>query len=272
MNKNFKRYGALLAVALLLVVFCLPMVFALGKSEQSQMLFRGALGAAFLIPVLAYAIWMVYRLLSGKKKERQSGIENIIFDVGQVLVKYDWETYLGSFGFDKNKYEKIADVTFRSSTWNERDRGALEDEEYVKEMVQAAPEYEAEIREIMRRSAETISPVEYSETWVKYLKNQGYRLYILSNYGSYMLERTRDKFDFLKYMDGAVFSCDVKQIKPEAEIYKTILNRYHLNPEKSVFIDDRAENCQGARNAGIHAIQFKSFKQAAAELEKLGVK
>ena len=46
---------------------------------------------------------------------------------------------------------------------------------------------------------------------------------------------------------------------------------YHLDPEKSVFLDDRAENCEAARKQGIHAIQFKSFKQAAAELEKLGV-
>ena len=101
---------------------------------------------------------------------------------------------------------------------------------------------------------------------------KGYHIYILSNYSTYMLEKTQDELTFLKYVDGAIFSCQVKQIKPEPAIYQTLLNRYHLDPEKSVFLDDRAENCEGARKEGIHAIQFESFKQAAAELEKLGVK
>ena len=75
-----------------------------------------------------------------------------------------------------------------------------------------------------------------------------------------------------QYVDGAVFSCQVKQIKPEPDIYQTLIKRYNLDPQKSVFLDDRKENCEAARKQGIHAIQFESFKQAAAELEKLGVK
>ena len=51
-------------------------------------------------------------------------MENIIFDVGQVLVKYDWETYLDSFGFPKEERDKIAEVVFQSNTWNERDRSS----------------------------------------------------------------------------------------------------------------------------------------------------
>jgi len=166
---------------------------------------------------------------------------------------------------------KIAEVVFQSNTWNERDRSSETEQYYVDQMVKAAPEYEKDIREVMRRSDETIEKTDYAETWVRYLKDKGYHVYILSNYATDTLERTEDKLTFLKYVDGAVFSCQVKQIKPEPEIYKTLLGRYHLDPEKSVFLDDRAENCEAARKQGIHAIQFKSFKQAAAELEKLGV-
>ena len=56
------------------------------------------------------------------------------------------------------------------------------------------------------------------------------------------------------------------------EIYQTILDKYQLKPEESVFIDDRPENCQGAQEQGIHTICFKDFKQVTADLEKLGVK
>lgn len=272
-KNNWKRYGALAAIVLILVAFCLPMIFAFGTSEHSQALFRGSLGAALLAPVLIYAMMLVYRILNRTKKAGESEMENIIFDVGQVLVKFNWKEYLDSFGFSEEKTEKLANAIFLSETWNERDRGTLREEEYVNQMVQKLPEYEEDIREIMRRSDETIVPTEYADTWIQYLKNKGYHIYILSNYSEETLRTTRkNKLTFLKYVDGAVFSCDVKQIKPEPEIYQTLLNRYKLDSKKSVFLDDRKENCEGAEKFGIHTILFTSFKQAAAELEKLGIK
>ena len=270
--KNLKRIAAIAAVVVLAAVSCLPMVFAFGSGENAAGMFRASLGAVILVPVLAYAIWMVYRLLNNKKKETESTVKNIIFDVGQVLVKYDWEGYLKGFGFPEEEYKTLSEKVFLSDIWNERDKGELSEEEYVEKFVAAVPQYEDDVREVMKRSYETISPMEYSETWTKYLKSQGYRLYVLSNYCEYVLEHTRSMMPFLKYMDGVVFSCDVNQIKPEPDIYKTVLGRYDLEPSETVFLDDREENCEAARKLGIHAIQFHSFKQAAAELEKLGIK
>ena len=271
--KNFKRIAALAGVVILLLIFCLPMAFAWGSSENAQALFRGAFAAAVLVPIVAYVFWMAYRIWGNKKPRENENrmIENIIFDVGNVLMGYDWEEYLRSYDFPEEKYQKIADAVFRNSIWEEQDRGQHEESWYVDKFVESAPEYEADIREVVRRDPECMHLYDYAETWVRYLKDKGYHVYILSNYATDTLERTEDKLTFLKYVDGAVFSCQVKQIKPEPEIYKTLLGRYHLDPEKSVFLDDRAENCEAARKQGIHAIQFKSFKQAAAELEKLGV-
>ena len=191
---------------------------------------------------------------------------------GKVLVKFEWEKYLDSFGFPKEKRDKIAKAVFESETWNERDRSSEDEQYYVDKMIKDAPEYADDIREVMRRSGETIERMDYAETWVRYLKDKGYHVYILSNYATYTLEKTEEELTFLKYVDGAVFSCQVKQIKPEPDIYQTLIKRYNLDPQKSVFLDDRKENCEAARKQGIHAIQFESFKQAAAELEKLGVK
>lgn len=272
--KNWKRAAAIAGVVLLLLVFCLPMVFAFGDSDGAQAAFRGALAAAILVPVMAYIFLLGFRFFGRKKNVQETNrmIENIIFDVGKVLVEFGWEAYLKSYGFSEEKYEKIADATFRNQIWNERDRGLYEEEEYLRQFCAEAPEYAEDIREVMRRSPETIHAFDYAETWVKYLKNQGYHLYILSNYSNYMLERNKGEMPFLKYMDGVVFSCQVQELKPEPGIYQKLLSLYDLQPEKSVFLDDRAENCRGAEAFGIHTIQFRNFKQAAAELEKLGVK
>lgn len=260
-----------LAVILLLVAFCLPMIFAFGNGENSKGRFWGALGISFLVPFLIYMFLIAYKMFGKKEKHYNQKIENVIFDVGNVLMDFGWEEYLKSFGFSSDKYEKIADATFRSNVWNERDRGVLTEEEYVNQCIDLAPEYAEDIREVMRRTPECISIMDYAETWVKYLKNQGINTYILSNYGHYMLEKNRSQMSFLKYVDGVVFSCEVNQLKPEPQIYKTLLKRYGIDPSKSVFLDDKKENCEGAEKVGMHAIVFKNFKQAVTELEKLGV-
>ena len=271
-NNKLKNAGAWIAIVILLLACCLPMFFAFGSGENSQNYFKASLAVAIMVPILAYAIWMVYKLLNKNKKVVESDMENIIFDVGKVLVKFEWEKYLDSFGFPKEKRDKIAKAVFESETWNERDRSSEDEQYYVDKMIKDAPEYADDIREVMRRSGETIERMDYAETWVRYLKDKGYHVYILSNYATYTLEKTEEELTFLKYVDGAVFSCQVKQIKPEPDIYQTLIKRYNLDPQKSVFLDDRKENCEAARKQGIHAIQFESFKQAAAELEKLGVK
>ncbi|MDD5805455.1 HAD family hydrolase [Blautia sp. HCP3S3_H10_1] len=272
--KNFKKIAAILGVIVLLAVCCLPMIFAFGSGENAQGNFKAAVGCVILVPVLAYVFFMVYKLLKKDEKEADGKVKNIIFDVGKVLVSYDWEGYLESFHFPAEEEKLIGEKVFKSQIWNERDRGALTEEEYRKQFAQALPpEYADDLEKVIIESGRTIEAKDYAETWTSYLKSQGYHLYILSNYSEYMLEQTRStQMPFLKNMDGVIFSCEVKQIKPDADIYETLLSRFGLKPEESVFLDDRPENCEAARALGIHAIQFHDLKQAAKELEKLGVK
>ena len=271
--KNWKKYAAIIGVVALLVIFCLPMYCAL-KGDFSQKEFMASLFSVMFVAVMCYVILMLFKHLNKKKEEQlKSGmIRNVIFDVGKVLVDYDWEDYLDSFGFDSEKRERIAKATFQSQIWDERDRGLYEEDVYVKQFQELDPQDAEEIKMVIRNSGQTIRKRPYADTWVKYLKSKGYHTYILSNYSSYMLDHTKKELTFRKEMDGEVFSCYAKQLKPEPEIYRTILDRYQLKPEESVFIDDRPENCEGARKQGIHTICFESFKQVTAELEKLGVR
>jgi putative hydrolase of the HAD superfamily len=59
--------------------------------------------------------------------------------------------------------------------------------------------------------------------------------------------------------------------KPSKEIYLHLLEKYNLNPEETIFIDDLQENINGARKAGIHGIRFKNVMQAKEDLARLGV-
>ena len=271
--KKWKKYAAIIGVIALLVIFCLPMYFAL-KGDFSQKEFMASLFTVMFVAVMCYVILMLFNYLNKKKGEPKADgkIKNIIFDVGQVLVDYDWKSYLDTFGFEPEKRERIAKATFLSPDWDERDKGLCEEEVYVKRFQELDPQDAEDIEEVLKGTGKTIHKRPYADTWVKYLKSRGYHVYILSNLATYMLEHSRKELTFRKEMDGEVFSCYAHEIKPEPGIYQVLLNKYQLKPEECIFIDDRPQNCKGAEDQGIRTICFKDFKQATAELEKLGIK
>ncbi len=266
---NKKKVLAILGVIFLLLLFCLPMIFAFGNGENSQRLFRISLGLVITVPVLAYICLMAYQMWKKRQLPADAKIKNVVFDVGMVLIDFQWKTYLESFGFSKETEDAIANAVFKSEWWNERDKGEFEEAYYVDRFVENAPEYEEEIRKVMEHADQAIVPFDYAETWVRYLKEQGYQLYILSNLSHFMRDRTKDRLPFLKYMDGTLFSCDVHMIKPDSGIYRLLLKTYHLKPEETVFFDDREDNCEAAKKEGMHGIVFRSLKEADQAFRKI---
>lgn len=102
------------------------------------------------------------------------------------------------------------------------------------------------------------------------LKNNGYRTAILSN----AEVPTVWLFDELRYdmFDVAVFSCAERMIKPDRKIYEVAVAGLGCQPGQAVFMDDRQENINGAKQAGLKAILFGSVNQVKSELSRLGVK
>ena len=196
-------------------------------------------------------------------------IKNIIFDVGRVLVTFDPVQYVNSLGFDEETSRAVVGAIFHDQLWIETDRGVIPVEEFEDAFVANAPEYEAQIRKAYREMGRIIQLMPHTMSWVKTLKERGYRLYVLSNYGEYLFLRSKDRLDFMPYMDGAVISYQIQMIKPDREIYEHILNKYGLEPEECVFIDDRPENVEGAKLVGMSGIRFETFEQANGELQRL---
>lgn len=73
-------------------------------------------------------------------------IDTIIFDVGRVLVNWDYESYLKRFAFGPEKTKAIAAATFEGPYWRQFDRGILAPEEIVKGFCSLAPEYTEETK------------------------------------------------------------------------------------------------------------------------------
>ena len=199
-------------------------------------------------------------------------IKNIVFDIGNVLAQFRWKDLFSELGFDGEKFERIAAATVLHPTlWNEFDRSLRSDEDIISDCVSRAPEYEEDIRKLFRTTAGLVEEYPYSYDWIKNLKEQGYRVYLLSNYGKTSFEAARDngRLSFLPLVDGAVISYEVHIIKPDCEIYQILLDKYQLKAEECVFLDDRAENIAAAEQLGFHGIVVESYQQAAEALNQI---
>lgn len=186
-------------------------------------------------------------------------------------MEWEPERAMARLGMDAATIDAVADATVRTKDWDEADRGALTPEELLLRFIAKAPEYEKEIRNFWEHIGMAIYQYDYVKEWMQALKEHGYHLYILSNYGAWTYEHTKEALSFVEDVDGALFSFQVKQIKPEPEIYHTLLARYDLKADECVFLDDRAENIEGARACGIHGIRFTSYEQAKQSLREYGV-
>lgn len=199
-------------------------------------------------------------------------IRTIIFDIGNVLANYRWKEYLHSFGFSKKIEEAVASAVFLSPNWKEFDRGVVEDEEIIMRCIQQQPQYEKEILQIFEDMNDLVIEYKYAPDLIRNLKKQGYRIYVLSNYGKTLFNRyARKNFRFLKEIDGGIISYEVKKIKPDAAIYEELLERYKICPQEAVFLDDTMENLEQAERMGIHTVHVTSYESIVNGLNEYGV-
>ncbi len=196
-------------------------------------------------------------------------IRAVVFDIGEVLVDFDWNGYIRRLFPDEALIERIESAVWKSRLWQEFDRGVLSDEEIINRMIQEAPELSDEIRLAMSRIGETVRLRETTLPWIHSLKRAGYPVLFLSNYSVRLREQNPEALCFLKELDGGIFSYEVHLLKPDPAIYRTLCERYGLVPEETVFLDDNEANVEAAVRFGLHGIRVSSVADAQEKLKKL---
>lgn len=198
-------------------------------------------------------------------------IKNIIFDLGNVLVKYSPENFLNKYVKKENQEDFIINI-FKSKDWLELDRGTLSYEDAIEIFTKRVPEEKESIEKLFRENISScISPIEENVEIMRKLKNNGYNVYILSNFHQPAFEYIRESWDFIREFNGDVVSCYYHYIKPERNIYETLLNKYNLTPSETIFIDDVDTNINGAKELGIGGIHLPDYKILSELLKKNGI-
>ncbi len=198
-------------------------------------------------------------------------IDTVVFDIGNVLAAFDWKSFVDSFGFSDETADGIAKAIFMSSDWPQVDLGLKTDEELIEGFIKNAPHLNREIREIFTKWQYSVEEYSFSEEWVKELKAKGLRVFVLSNYGRTMFGYAKEHFRFLRHVDGGIISYSINKIKPDPAIYKALIDKYSIDPERAVFLDDLPANINAAAALGFNTILVSDHDAAVKGLAALGI-
>jgi len=223
-------------------------------------------------------------------------INNVIFDIGKVLVDYNWKEWLEEILTDKDYtdflhsymrkngknpfwvsedtdtlVDKLYDAIFASGEWDEIDRGVLSVDAVVARMAShmEGGSYDELVKHCMNNCGKALKQYDYARSWIWNIKAKGYGVFYLSNYSRLMMSQNMECLDFVPMMNGGIFSDDVKLIKPDPRIYELLCERFCLIPRECVFIDDKLKNVEAAAKLGFHTVLMEDYDQASVALDKL---
>lgn len=201
-----------------------------------------------------------------------SKLETIVFDLGGVLI--DWNplyVYQNLIPDEKERQYFFEHIC--TSEWNEEQDAGRSLQEATDILVAQFPEHAENIKAFYGRWVEMLrGPIEGTVEVLKEIKElKKYRLYALTNWSDETFHIALEKYDFLHWFDGILVSGKEKTRKPFPEFYQLLFERFDIDPQKTLFIDDNFRNIEAGEIAGLTTIHFLSPYQLKEELEKLRI-
>ena len=190
------------------------------------------------------------------KKGVGSMIKNIIFDLGNVIVRWNPKYIVAHYTNDEIMQDKLITNLFASSHWLSFDEGSLTREQVIRNVKQTLPEeYHQMVHDMVHYWHKHAPPIAGMEELAKELKKAGYKIYLLSNTNIHF-DEYKDTIPALQYFDGYYISAQAKLMKPHKEIYLDFLKTFALTASECIFIDDIEANIASAIEVGIDGYHF----------------
>lgn len=199
-------------------------------------------------------------------------IRNIVFDMGNVLIKWRPEAFLERLGVSEEDRPALLREVFGSVEWIQLDRGIVTWQEAAEKMCRRLPErLHGVVRELTGSWWQRpLLPMDGVADIVRELKGLGYGIYLLSN-ASVALPLYFDRIPGSECFDGRIVSADWKLLKPQPELYQILLREYGLKAEECFFVDDLFINVEAAVLVGMSGTIFRGADDLRCALREAGV-
>ncbi|WP_434212135.1 HAD family hydrolase [[Pseudomonas] boreopolis] len=198
-------------------------------------------------------------------------IDTVVFDLGGVLIDWDPRHLYRQLFDDHDAMERfLADIC--SPQWNLQQDAGRPWREAVAELSARHPAHATLIAAYHARWPEMLAgEIPGSVAILHELRERGLRLYALTNWSHETFPVARERFPFLRWFEGILVSGEERLIKPDPAIFRLLLSRYGIAPQRAVFIDDAPHNVAGAAAEGLHAVRFRDAAQLRRDLVALGL-
>lgn len=200
-----------------------------------------------------------------------NSIKNIVFDLGNVLVKWD------PYGPIKAVFphEPDPEAFFKQHIFPEiglkMNIGKLTEAEAIENLhtnSNIAPEQGKALMEAYKQS---LQPIEGSFELLEKLHAAGIPLYACTDNIREFIDYIKETYTFYDRFLGAAVSAELGVTKPNPLMYTYLLDTYDLVPEQTLFFDDLEGNVAGAQAVGMHALQFTTAARCEQQLRALGL-
>ena len=198
-------------------------------------------------------------------------ITTVVFDVGKVLFKWDLRYLFAKLIDDEHKLEYFVTHVV-TPEWHFQHDAGRPLAEMTAERTAEFPQYAALIDAYAMRFNETIpGPVEGSLEIVSELAERGVPLFAITNFGAEFWDRFRPTQPIFDLFGDIIVSGVEKLVKPDPAIYALGLQRFGLQPDEAVFVDDNLANVEGARASGFAGHHFTDAPALRNELMALNL-
>jgi putative hydrolase of the HAD superfamily len=201
----------------------------------------------------------------------------VVFDFGRVL--FDWQPgallarVLPHRASEPSAVAHWVEQVFQAygGDWGDFDRGVVEVPALVQRIARRTGLTQAEVQAVVDAVPASLTPLSGTVALVERLKAAGRRLYFLSNMPLPYAAHLECSHDFLSWFDGGVFSSRAQLNKPDPAIYDHAQERFGVQPQHLLFIDDHQPNVDAARARGWQALQFVDHAALERDLVARGL-
>jgi 2-haloacid dehalogenase len=200
-------------------------------------------------------------------------IDCVVFDVGNVLIRWDPRNLYRQMGYsDAATAAILAETRLLDINHRQLDAGAP----FAATLAALAtrhPQHAAFIQAFDSRWTDMLGgAIPQSVATHAALRRNGMPVCAITNFSREKFDLARRQHPLLEAFDELVVSGDVGLVKPDAGIFELLIARRRLDVARAAFVDDSAANIATARRLGFATVHFKEgTTDLAAELARLGV-
>ncbi|KAJ6824739.1 uncharacterized protein M6B38_380105 [Iris pallida] len=198
-----------------------------------------------------------------ERKEKKLPI--LLFDVMDTLVRDPFYNDIPQFF--KMSMKELLECK-HPTAWVEFEKGQIDEIELANKFFKDGRPFDLEgLKECMVRGYFYIDGM---EPLLQILKEKGYELHAFTNYPIWYM-MIDNKLKLSDYLSWTFCSCKIGKRKPAADSYVEVLHHLGVEAASCVFVDDRVENVEAARNAGMVGLHFRNADSLKQDLFQLGI-